>query len=125
MRGEQWINMPSAFLADALGEDVSSLDPDGVDEDVDYDTDYDYDEPNYGARFNQGYGRARRRSYTFSDEPHYEPEQANLEIGDKVRHQMFGMGRVTSVEGAVVEVYFTDGHTRKLNVAFAPLTKVG
>ena len=125
LRGEQRINMPSAFLADALGEDVSSLDPDGVDEDVDYGTDYDYDEPNYGARFNQGYGRARRRSYTFSDEPHYEPEQANLEIGDKVRHQMFGMGRVTSVEGAVVEVYFTDGHTRKLNVAFAPLTKVG
>ena len=125
VRGEQRINMPSAFLADALGEDVSSLDPDGVDEDVDYDTDYDYDEPNYGARFNQGYGRARRRSYTFSDEPHYEPEQANLEIGDKVRHQMFGMGRVTSVEGSVVEVCFTDGHTRKLNVAFAPLTKVG
>lgn len=125
VRGEQRINMPSAFLADALGEDVSSLDPDGVDEDVDYGTDYDYDEPNYGARFNQGYGRARRRSYTFNDEPHYEPEQANLEIGDKVRHQMFGMGRVTSVEGAVVEVYFTDGHTRKLNVAFAPLTKVG
>ena len=91
----------------------------------DYGTDYDYDEPNYGARFNQGYGRTRRRSYTFSNEPHYEPEQANLEIGDKVRHQMFGMGRVTSVEGAVVEVYFTDGHTRKLNVAFAPLTKVG
>ena len=125
VRGEQRINMPSAFLADALGEDVSSLDHDGVDEDVDYGTDYDYDEPNYGARFNQGYGQARRRSYTFSDEPHYEPEQVNLAIGDKVRHQMFGMGRVTSVEGSVVEVYFTDGHTRKLNVAFAPLTKVG
>ena len=122
VRGEPRINMPSAFLADALGEETLDSDLDGVDEDVDYDT--DYGEVNYGARFNQGYGRSHRRAYKLDDEPYYEPEQVELAIGDKVRHQMFGIGQVVSIDGSVVEVYFKDGHTRKLNVAFAPLTKV-
>ena len=122
VRGEPRINMPSAFLADALGEETLDSDLDGVGEDVDYDA--DYGEVNYGARFNQGYGRSHRRAYKLDDEPYYEPEQVELAIGDKVRHQMFGIGQVVSIDGSVVEVYFKDGHTRKLNVAFAPLTKV-
>ncbi len=122
VRGEPRINMPSTFLADALGEETLDTDLDGVDEDVDYDT--DYGEVDYGARFNQGYGRSHRRAYKFDDEPYYEPEQVELAIGDKVRHQMFGIGQVVSIDGSVVEAYFKDGHTRKLNVAFAPLTKV-
>ena len=47
-----------------------------------------------------------------------------MEVGDKVRHQMFGIGQVVSVDGTIVGISFNDGKTRKLNVAFAPLTKV-
>ena len=61
----------------------------------------------------------------YSNEPHYEPEQVNLSLGDKFRHNLFGVGVVTSIDGSIVEVYFKkDGVSRKLNVAFAPLTKI-
>ncbi|MDO4271843.1 MAG: UvrD-helicase domain-containing protein [Candidatus Saccharibacteria bacterium] len=122
MHGEPRFNMPSEFLADAVGGELPSSKLDGVDDEVSYDDFNDYPTVNYGARFHQG--ARHQSSYSFDNEPHFEPEQVNLGIGDKVRHQMFGVGQVTSIDGTVVEVYFNDGKTRKLNIAFAPLTKV-
>jgi DNA helicase-2/ATP-dependent DNA helicase PcrA len=55
------------------------------------------------------------------DEPRYVLE---LEEGDKVRHQLFGIGRVVEVEGENVAVYFKGRGTKKLNLAFAPLEKL-
>lgn len=59
----------------------------------------------------------------FDDEPQYIPDEINLEIGDKVRHQIFGVGKVTEIDGTVVAVDF-GGQPKKLNVAFAPLEKL-
>lgn len=121
VRGETRFNLPSEFLSDATGDNYSGDQAEGVDDEVSYDNFDDYPTVNYGARYNQP---KRPKSYVFDDEPHYEAEQANLEVGDKVRHQMFGIGQVVSVDGTIVGVSFNDGKTRKLNVAFAPLTKV-
>ena len=119
IHGETRYNIPSTFLADANGGEVPSSKLDGVDDDVSYD-DYSDSSPSYGSY----YKRPKQRTITF-DEPYYEPEQANLTVGDRVNHQMFGLGQVVSVDGSIVGVHFDDGKTRKLNVAFAPLTKVG
>ncbi len=62
-------------------------------------------------------------SQKFDDEIQYEPEEIDVKIGDKVRHQIFGIGRVAEIDGTVVEVDF-NGKTKKLNVAFAPLEKL-
>ena len=121
VRGETRFNLPSEFLSDATGDNYSGDQTEGVDDEVSYDNFDDYPTINYGARYNQP---KRPKSYVFGDEPHYEAEQANLEVGDKVRHQMFGIGQVVSVDGTIVGISFNDGKTRKLNVAFAPLTKV-
>ena len=121
VRGETRFNLPSEFLSDATGDNYSSDQTEGVDDEVSYDNFDDYPTVNYGARYNQP---KRPKSYVFGDEPHYEAEQVNLEVGDKVRHQMFGIGQVVSVDGTIVGISFNDGKTRKLNVAFAPLTKV-
>ena len=59
------------------------------------------------------------------DEPAYEYEdRVDLEIGNKVRHQVFGKGVVTEIDGTVVGVRFEGKGIKKLNVAFAPLSKI-
>lgn len=62
-------------------------------------------------------------SPTVDDDIQYEPEDINLDIGDKVRHQIFGVGKVTDIDGTIVAVDF-GGRVKKLNVAFAPLEKL-
>lgn len=58
-------------------------------------------------------------------EPVVVPEESiDLEIGDTVKHQVFGTGRVVSIDGTVVGVSFGGRGVKKLNVAFAPLTRV-
>ena len=113
LRGEAHYSLPSPFVQDV--SDMVSGDESGMDEVGDY----------------QGWANYRRGSSvqhtaghgSQASEPHYEPDPVELSLGDRVQHQIFGSGQVTSVDGQVVEVYFDDGKTRKLNVAFAPLSR--
>ncbi len=113
LRGETHYNLPSPFVQDV--SDMVSGDESGMDEVGDY----------------QGWANYRRGSSVQhtaghggqASEPHYEPDPVELSLGDRVQHQIFGSGQVTSVDGQIVEVYFDDGKTRKLNVAFAPLSR--
>lgn len=50
-------------------------------------------------------------------------EIVELEIGDKVKHDVFGVGKVTSVQGQTISVSFGSS-TKKLNAAFARLQKI-
>ncbi|HVS79066.1 MAG TPA: UvrD-helicase domain-containing protein [Candidatus Saccharimonadales bacterium] len=54
-------------------------------------------------------------------EPRYIPE---LEEGDGVKHQLFGVGTVLELEGENATIYFKGKGTKKLNIAFAPLEKL-
>lgn len=59
---------------------------------------------------------------TISDtEPRYVLE---LTEGDRVRHDLFGVGTVVEIDGDNVAVYFKGRGTKKLNTAFAPLEKL-
>jgi DNA helicase-2/ATP-dependent DNA helicase PcrA len=58
---------------------------------------------------------------TALDEPRYVPD---LNEGDKVRHQVFGLGTVMEIEGDNAVIYFKGKGTRKLNISFAPLEKL-
>lgn len=55
------------------------------------------------------------------DEPHYVPE---LDEGDGVRHDIFGVGVVLEIEGENATIFFKGRGTKKLNIAFAPLKKL-
>ena len=58
------------------------------------------------------------------NEPHVvADEDAGLQEGDKVRHQLFGTGTVLAIDGMTVTIEFARG-TKKLNAAFAPLERV-
>ncbi|MCL2451411.1 UvrD-helicase domain-containing protein [Candidatus Saccharibacteria bacterium] len=64
------------------------------------------------------------KSFTnFSIEPRFVPDEIELVVGDEVRHQIFGIGTITAIDGTVVSVKF-GGSVKKLNVAFAPLEKM-
>ncbi len=56
-----------------------------------------------------------------SDEPRYVPE---LNEGDSVRHQLFGLGTVVEINGDNATIYFKGKGPKKLNTAFAPLEKL-
>ena len=54
-------------------------------------------------------------------EPRYVPD---LEEGDGVKHQLFGVGTVMELDGDNATIYFKGKGSKKLNIAFAPLTKL-
>jgi DNA helicase-2/ATP-dependent DNA helicase PcrA len=94
-------NPPSRFLADIDGAaDVAEAEP-GL----------------FGAGFVAGglFGRPK------DDEPRYVPE---LEEGDGVKHQIFGVGTVVELDGDNATIYFKGKGTKRLNIAFAPLEKL-
>jgi DNA helicase-2/ATP-dependent DNA helicase PcrA len=55
------------------------------------------------------------------DQPRYAPD---LNEGDTVRHNVFGIGVVLEVHGDVVAINFKDKGIKKLNTGFAPLEKL-
>ncbi|MGH7157036.1 MAG: ATP-dependent helicase [Candidatus Saccharimonadales bacterium] len=56
-----------------------------------------------------------------NDEPHY---VLDLEEGDGVKHQLFGIGTVVELDGDNATIYFKGRGTKRLNIAFAPLEKI-
>ncbi|CAN5167477.1 DNA helicase PcrA [soil metagenome] len=97
-------NPPSRFLSEIDGEFQAMA----------TENSYGYDNgPTYSFEDNQ--------AHPPSDEPRYVPE---LNEGDGVRHQLFGMGTVLEIEGDTATIYFKGKGTRKLNIAFAPLEKL-
>jgi DNA helicase-2/ATP-dependent DNA helicase PcrA len=59
-----------------------------------------------------------------SQEQYVDQDPIELFTGDNVRHQVFGTGLVTHIDGTVVTVAFKGKGIKKLNVAFAPLEKL-
>lgn len=95
--GSRQYNPPSRFLSDISAETV---DP--------------------------GLQTAWRPSASGFDEPTvvYDAEEGILSIGDRVQHQLFGVGTVTQVDGMNVAIAFDGRGEKKLNAAFAPLKKL-
>jgi DNA helicase II / ATP-dependent DNA helicase PcrA len=58
---------------------------------------------------------------TSSDEPRFVPD---LNEGDTVRHQLFGVGTVMELDGDNASIYFKGKGAKKLNISFAPLEKL-
>lgn len=68
-------------------------------------------------------------STTTFDSPSYEPFTDEVvaiavTVGDRVRHSLFGVGRVTELDDDVATIEFAKGGRKKLNIAFAPLEKL-
>jgi hypothetical protein len=55
------------------------------------------------------------------NEPRYVPE---LEEGDGVKHQIFGIGTVVEMDGDLATIYFKGKGTKRLDIGFAPLEKL-
>ncbi len=60
-------------------------------------------------------------SPSLTSEPRYVPD---LEVGDAVRHNNFGEGKVLAVEDDIVTVHFNSGDNKVINLSFAPLIKL-
>jgi len=79
----------------------------------------------YESGYNEGYGDDARLNFTASNEPRVVPEESiDIEIGDRVRHKIFGVGTVVEIDGTTVSIAFSTRGVKKLNVAFAPLERV-
>lgn len=69
-------------------------------------------------------GSGYRSSLTPEPRIEYDDETVSVVVGDGVKHQVFGIGVVTHVDGTVVTVAFRGKGVKKLNIAFAPLEKL-
>jgi DNA helicase-2/ATP-dependent DNA helicase PcrA len=56
-------------------------------------------------------------------EPRYVPEGMDVEVGDMVRHKVFGQGAIIALDGAQATIKFMGG-IKKLNLDFAPLERI-
>ncbi len=56
-----------------------------------------------------------------NDEPRYVPD---LNEGDSIKHNIFGVGTVLELDGDNATIYFKGKGSKKLNIAFAPLEKL-
>lgn len=57
-----------------------------------------------------------------NNEMHYTPEDTlQVEIGSRVKHQIFGIGSVIEVDGEMLSIAFKSKGVKKLNASFAPL----
>jgi len=54
-------------------------------------------------------------------EPRYVPD---YELGDAVKHQLFGQGTIVELDGDTATIYFQGKGPKTLNLAFAPLEKL-
>jgi DNA helicase-2/ATP-dependent DNA helicase PcrA len=54
-------------------------------------------------------------------EPRYVPD---FEIGDGVKHQLFGRGTIVELDGENATIFFPGKGPKKLNISFAPLEKL-
>ncbi len=61
-------------------------------------------------------------STAYNDEPRYVPDLAE---GDGVKHKLFGVGTILELEGDLATIYFKGKGTKKLDIGFAPLEKLG
>lgn len=55
------------------------------------------------------------------EEPRYVPD---INEGDVVKHQLFGMGTVLELDDETATIYFKGKGTKRLNISFAPLEKL-
>jgi DNA helicase-2/ATP-dependent DNA helicase PcrA len=106
-------NPPSRFLAEIDGDFQTDS---GASM---YESEYhhDYSQPSPGI-----FGGYQKPAPASTDaEPRYVPE---LNEGDGVRHQVFGVGTVVELQGDMATIYFKGKGAKKLNIAFAPLEKL-
>jgi len=84
----------------------------------------------FGSMDNYGASQTTGRQYdellapapaALSNEPRYVPE---LNEGDTVKHQLFGLGTVVEMDGETATIYFKGKGAKKLNTSFAPLEKL-
>lgn len=115
--GSMQHNTPSRFLSEidrAYVEETSTgVSFAGMAGGGGYDRQMHYDDSTYSAP---------SASNISSDEPHYVPD---FEIGDGVKHQLFGNGTIVELEGESATIFFQGKGPKKLNIAFAPLEKLG
>jgi DNA helicase-2/ATP-dependent DNA helicase PcrA len=76
-----------------------------------------------------GYGMQQQPAQPFGPmntdtEPRYVPEDMELEVGDVVRHKVFGQGQVVDIDGTTISISFAGRGVKKLNVEFAPLERL-
>jgi DNA helicase II / ATP-dependent DNA helicase PcrA len=108
-------NPPSRFLSEIDGEFMQN------------DTmqfDFGQRSPSFGqSNFDPDYNPWEKTAQAAADdgEPRY---VADINEGDSVKHQLFGVGTVVEMDGDNAVIYFKGRGSKKLNIAFAPLEKL-
>ena len=132
--GGQQHNPPSRFLSEI---DAEFQPPESV---FGFGSEQTFDSPYGNGGMSGGFGSSRTaprddepwspepiglgQAASSTDEPQFVPDSVELSEGDKVRHQVFGVGTIVELNGDTATIFFKGKGTRKLSIAFAPLEKI-
>lgn len=66
-----------------------------------------------------------KNTETFDDSPRYVPdEDVDLQVGDKIRHKVFGKGTIVAIEGYNVSVEFDGRGVKRFNAQFVQFERL-
>lgn len=69
--------------------------------------------------------RAETSAAASSSNANAPADDGNLDVGDKVDHKTFGIGKIVAIEGDKISVFFAkSGQTKKLLKGYAPIVKI-
>ena len=108
-------NPPARFLSEISAESVREMSS-GFSSGVSR-------KPSFGMTSSQGdlSGWAQKLNQDDDEEPKYVND---YEVGDSVKHQLFGVGTIVEIEGDNLAIYFGTKGVKKLNASFAPIEKL-
>lgn len=123
--GSMQHNAPSRFLSEidaAYSEETSTgVSFAGLAGGGGYDSDYERNSGYNRTRYDDSKYQAPAPPKLEDDGPRYVPD---FEIGDGVRHQIFGEGTIVELEGETATIFFRGKGPKRLNIGFAPLEKL-
>lgn len=115
--GKDQFNEPSPFLEDANGGPLSGesrLSGYGGSR---------FDDFKRISQWDSSYQKSEPEQTVYDDEPRYVMDDEDLHPGDRVKHNMFGVGTVLAVDQTIAKVQF-GGRVRSLNLEYARLVKL-
>ena len=115
--GQDQFNAPSPFLEDANGGPLS-----GESRLSGY-SGSQFDDFKRTNQWGSSYRKLEPEQTVYDDEPRYVMNDEGLHPGDRVKHNMFGVGTVLAVDQTIAKVQFS-GRVRTLNLEYARLVKL-
>jgi hypothetical protein len=81
--------------------------------------------PKFIDEFDEPFSFEPKNTDNYDDSPRYVPdEDVDLQVGDKIRHKVFGEGTVAAIDGYNISVEFDGRGIKRFNAQFVQFDRI-